>query len=235
MTEAPRGPAVCPSSLPESGMLILLVDWKPFVHPRGVYRLEDPGHWDQFQKDEARSCGFGPHDRDDVGRCPNAYAPPPEAEKLPAIRLGYQELADESLCLQCQGLRRPPWRGRLPIHHDDRRRAMGTGSAIDPRGGDGNPVPALLALSDGGFPPARRRPGDRGSDARRTGVEPTPPSRPAPTLSVVRSGTRSAPASRTGTPWSSTPTGADFGSGSSVNCGRTIEARVIPSRPGLFS
>ncbi len=46
---------------------MLPVDWKPFIHPQGVYRLEYPGHWDQVQKDEARSCGFGPHERDDVG------------------------------------------------------------------------------------------------------------------------------------------------------------------------
>jgi uncharacterized protein YtpQ (UPF0354 family) len=41
--------------------------WKTFLHPGGVYQLEYPAHWDQLQKDEARSCGFGPHDRDDVG------------------------------------------------------------------------------------------------------------------------------------------------------------------------
>ena len=40
---------------------------KKFVHPAEVYRLEYPAHWDQLQKDEGRSCGFGPHDRDDVG------------------------------------------------------------------------------------------------------------------------------------------------------------------------
>jgi len=40
---------------------------KTFVHPHGVYQLEYPAHWDQVQHDEARSCGFGPHDRDDVG------------------------------------------------------------------------------------------------------------------------------------------------------------------------
>jgi uncharacterized protein YtpQ (UPF0354 family) len=40
---------------------------KTFVHPAEVYRLEYPGHWDQVQNDEGRSCGFGPHDRDDVG------------------------------------------------------------------------------------------------------------------------------------------------------------------------
>ncbi len=43
------------------------IEWKEFLHPRGVYRLEYPAHWEQLQKDEARSCGFGPHDRDDVG------------------------------------------------------------------------------------------------------------------------------------------------------------------------
>jgi uncharacterized protein YtpQ (UPF0354 family) len=40
---------------------------KTFLHPAGVYRLEYPAHWDQVQQDEARSCGFGPHERDDVG------------------------------------------------------------------------------------------------------------------------------------------------------------------------
>src|SRR5262245_18636169 len=41
--------------------------WKKFVHPAEVYNLEYPAHWDQVQQDEARSCGFGPHERDDVG------------------------------------------------------------------------------------------------------------------------------------------------------------------------
>src|SRR6266478_3110943 len=40
---------------------------KTFTHPGKVFRLEYPAHWDQVQKDEARSCGFGPHERDDVG------------------------------------------------------------------------------------------------------------------------------------------------------------------------
>jgi hypothetical protein len=40
---------------------------KKFAHPAGVYELEYPSHWDQVQHDEARSCGFGPHERDDVG------------------------------------------------------------------------------------------------------------------------------------------------------------------------
>ncbi len=48
-------------------MPIAPINWKKFVHPGGVYRLEYPSYWDQLQKDGARSCGFGPHDRDDVG------------------------------------------------------------------------------------------------------------------------------------------------------------------------
>ena len=40
---------------------------KTFVHPGKVYQLDYPAHWDQVQHDEARSCGFGPHERDDVG------------------------------------------------------------------------------------------------------------------------------------------------------------------------
>jgi hypothetical protein len=40
---------------------------KTFIHPHTVYRLEYPGHWDQVQEKDGESCGFGPHDRDDVG------------------------------------------------------------------------------------------------------------------------------------------------------------------------
>lgn len=43
------------------------IEWKKFRHPAGIYRLDYPAHWDQIEKDEARSCGFGPHERDDVG------------------------------------------------------------------------------------------------------------------------------------------------------------------------
>ena len=46
---------------------MLAIDWTKFVHPAGVYRLEYPSHWDQITKDDGSSCGFGPHDRDDVG------------------------------------------------------------------------------------------------------------------------------------------------------------------------
>ncbi len=47
--------------------MLLSVPWKTFVHPHKVYKLEFPAHWDQLQQDEAKTCGFGPHDRDDVG------------------------------------------------------------------------------------------------------------------------------------------------------------------------
>jgi uncharacterized protein YtpQ (UPF0354 family) len=40
---------------------------KTFIHPHKVYRLEYPAHWDQITKDDGRACGFGPHERDDVG------------------------------------------------------------------------------------------------------------------------------------------------------------------------
>jgi uncharacterized protein YtpQ (UPF0354 family) len=40
---------------------------KTFVHPHSVYRLEYPAHWDQVVQKEGESCGFGPHERDDVG------------------------------------------------------------------------------------------------------------------------------------------------------------------------
>jgi hypothetical protein len=40
---------------------------KTFVHPHTVYRLEYPSHWDEVVEKDGESCGFGPHDRDDVG------------------------------------------------------------------------------------------------------------------------------------------------------------------------
>jgi uncharacterized protein YtpQ (UPF0354 family) len=40
---------------------------KTFVQPQSVYRLECPAHWDQVVQKEGESCGFGPHERDDVG------------------------------------------------------------------------------------------------------------------------------------------------------------------------
>jgi uncharacterized protein YtpQ (UPF0354 family) len=40
---------------------------KAFVHPHSVYKLEYPAHWDQVTEKDGESCGFGPHERDDVG------------------------------------------------------------------------------------------------------------------------------------------------------------------------
>jgi len=40
---------------------------KTFIHPHSVYRLEYPAHWDQITQKDGESCGFGPHERDDVG------------------------------------------------------------------------------------------------------------------------------------------------------------------------
>jgi uncharacterized protein YtpQ (UPF0354 family) len=40
---------------------------KTFQHPHSVYRLEYPAHWDQVVEKDGESCGFGPHERDDVG------------------------------------------------------------------------------------------------------------------------------------------------------------------------
>jgi uncharacterized protein YtpQ (UPF0354 family) len=54
-------------SLPLGVRSMFPTSLKTFVHPGGVYRLEYPGHWDALQQDEGRSCGFGPHERDDVG------------------------------------------------------------------------------------------------------------------------------------------------------------------------
>jgi hypothetical protein len=46
---------------------MLTTPLKTFVHPHSVYRLEYPAHWDQITQKDGESCGFGPHDRDDVG------------------------------------------------------------------------------------------------------------------------------------------------------------------------
>jgi uncharacterized protein YtpQ (UPF0354 family) len=46
---------------------MLPISLKTFVHPHEAYRLEYPGHWDQVIQKDGESCGFGPHERDDVG------------------------------------------------------------------------------------------------------------------------------------------------------------------------
>src|SRR5258707_1831478 len=40
---------------------------KTFIHPHSAYRLEHPAHWDVVVEKDGASCGFGPHERDDVG------------------------------------------------------------------------------------------------------------------------------------------------------------------------
>jgi uncharacterized protein YtpQ (UPF0354 family) len=62
----PLVPNVAPRSR-EYGNTMAQGTVKTFVHPAGVYRLEYPAPWENLQQDEARSCGFGPKDRDDVG------------------------------------------------------------------------------------------------------------------------------------------------------------------------
>jgi uncharacterized protein YtpQ (UPF0354 family) len=47
--------------------VMLPITLKTFVHPHNVYKLEYPAHWDQITQKDGESCGFGPHDRDDVG------------------------------------------------------------------------------------------------------------------------------------------------------------------------
>src|SRR5437868_11031084 len=41
--------------------------YKTFIHPHQAYRLEYPAHWDQVVEKDGASCGFGPHERDNVG------------------------------------------------------------------------------------------------------------------------------------------------------------------------
>jgi uncharacterized protein YtpQ (UPF0354 family) len=42
-------------------------EFTTFVHPQKAYRLEYPAHWEHLVKEEGKSCGFGPRERDDVG------------------------------------------------------------------------------------------------------------------------------------------------------------------------
>ena len=39
---------------------MLSIQWKKFLHPAGVYRLEYPAYWDQVQQDEARPVDSAP-------------------------------------------------------------------------------------------------------------------------------------------------------------------------------
>jgi uncharacterized protein YtpQ (UPF0354 family) len=85
---------------------MLSLPLKTFIHPAKVYRLEYPAHWDQIQQDEARSCGFGPHERDDVGLwisiMPASVDSERIAEDLPSLM---QQVVDRSAATN---LRRDP-------------------------------------------------------------------------------------------------------------------------------
>lgn len=84
----------------------MFVNWKPFIHPAKVYRLEYPAHWDQVQQDEARSCGFGPHERDDVGLWISIMPMSVDTEKLVDE---LPKVADKLLAeTQAENVRRDP-------------------------------------------------------------------------------------------------------------------------------
>src|SRR5262245_56631670 len=55
---------------------------KTFVHPHHVYKVDYPGHWDQVTEKEGESCGFGPHERDDVGLWISILSMSVDTEKL---------------------------------------------------------------------------------------------------------------------------------------------------------
>jgi uncharacterized protein YtpQ (UPF0354 family) len=57
---------------------------KTFVQPQSVYRLEYPAHWDQLVEKQGESCGFGPHERDDVGLWISILPFSVDTDKLPA-------------------------------------------------------------------------------------------------------------------------------------------------------
>lgn len=56
---------------------------KSFVQPHKVYRLEHPAHWDQVVEKDGESCGFGPHERDDVGLWISILPMSVDTERLP--------------------------------------------------------------------------------------------------------------------------------------------------------
>jgi uncharacterized protein YtpQ (UPF0354 family) len=54
-------------SFQPSAKLMSTPSLKTFLHRHSVYRLEYPAHWDALEEKDGESCGFGPHERDDVG------------------------------------------------------------------------------------------------------------------------------------------------------------------------
>src|SRR5262249_7706243 len=79
---------------------------KTFVHPHSVYQLQYPAHWDQLQEKDGQSCGFGPHERDDVGLwisiMPMSVDTDRLAEDLPKLMTGAWKKTDAEI------LRREP-------------------------------------------------------------------------------------------------------------------------------
>src|SRR5437870_6922248 len=78
---------------------MMLTPWKKFAHPNGVYRLEYPAHWDQVQQDEGRSCGFGPHERDDVGLWISIMPVSIDTERLAADLPRLMEMAVQKVAM----------------------------------------------------------------------------------------------------------------------------------------
>jgi len=81
---------------------MLSLPLKAFVHPHQVYRLEYPAYWDQITQKDGASCGFGPHERDDVGLwisiLPVSADTDKLAEALPKLmRQGMQEAQAENI------------------------------------------------------------------------------------------------------------------------------------------
>src|SRR5438105_3059486 len=70
---------------------------KKFVQPQSVYQLEYPAHWDQLVEKQGESCGFGPHERDDVGLWISILPFSVDTDKLPAeLPKVFQQAVQES-------------------------------------------------------------------------------------------------------------------------------------------
>jgi hypothetical protein len=66
---------------------------KSFIHPHTVYRLEHPAHWDEVIEKDGELCGFGPHERDDVGLWISIMPVSVDTERLPEDLPGLMQQA----------------------------------------------------------------------------------------------------------------------------------------------
>jgi uncharacterized protein YtpQ (UPF0354 family) len=82
------------------------ISLKTFVHPHSVYRLEYPSHWDQVQEKDGESCGFGPHERDDVGLWISIMPMSVDTDRLPEALPGLMQQALQRA--EATNLRRDP-------------------------------------------------------------------------------------------------------------------------------